>query len=86
MKKYENKLMERRVLVEHTCDICGSDIRSPKGFDFSEAHIEAHIGNIFPDNPCQIHYKLDLCRDCFENKVKPLIENEYNVEFQETED
>lgn len=86
MKKYEEKQVTRSLLVDHRCDICGADVRTPKGFDFSEANITASIGAIYPEGAFQTHYTLDLCKDCFIDKVKPLIESTFNVEFHERED
>lgn len=66
------------------CDICKEEIRTT-GFERADVTITAAIGASYPECDCSTHYKLDCCATCFLDKVKPLIETTFNVEFQEKE-
>lgn len=87
MKKHEEIMVKSSRLIEHTCDICCKDIRNKGYYDCDSAEIDVHIGPIYPGgDACQEHYFLEMCTDCFLNRVKPLFEQELNVKFQYRED
>jgi hypothetical protein len=66
------------------CDICRKEIIEADYYDKSEINIEGKIGSYYPDSgDCRTGYRLDVCPECFENKVKPLIEKTFRVKFTE---
>lgn len=76
--------IERKDKQETICDICKKPINS-SGFDCSEVEFNANIGDRYPEGDFRTGYRLDICPDCFINKVKPLIEGTYNTKFTEYE-
>jgi len=81
-KKIEAHVEERLVEDYTACDICGKKIIN-RGYDSTDINIEAKIGDSFPEGDCRTGYKLDVCKDCFLAKIKPLIENSLEVNFTE---
>ena len=62
------------------CDICKKEIREGT-FESSDIEIQAKIGEHCPDGDFRTGYRLDVCKDCFLNKVKPLIESTFGIKF-----
>lgn len=63
----------------HYCDVCGKEMKH----NYDEVEIEARIGDNFPECDCRDGYALDVCAECFLEKVKPCLEESLGVEFQE---
>ncbi len=84
MELRRNPHQETRTIWEHgvRCDICKEEIRT-RGFERADVDITAAIGDSYPEADFSTHYKLDCCAKCFLDKVKPLIEATFDVEFQE---
>ncbi len=72
--------------IERTyyCDFCGNDLakQNPTSYDRNEATIEALEGEYFPEGDCRTRYNIDVCVECFLDKVKPAIEA-LGVKFRE---
>jgi len=64
------------------CDICKKEIRNVND-DESDIEITARIGDRCNGEDYRIGYRLDVCKNCFLDKVKPLLESTFNVEFTE---
>jgi len=82
MKNY--KIIEKRpeVYVDSiTCDICKKEIKD-SSYIRDKITINARISDVFPEGDFREIYLIDVCKECFFNKVKPLLENELKVKFR----
>lgn len=75
-------IKEVSVHDKEICDICKKEIREGT-FDSSDIDIEAKIGDHYPEGDFRRGYRLDVCKDCFVDKVMPLIESTFGVKFTE---
>lgn len=81
VRKKIEKHVEEQIVEDYTvCDICGKKIIN-RGYDADEINIEGLIGSCYPEGDCRTGYRLDICSDCFLDKIKPLIEQAYGIEF-----
>lgn len=81
LKKIPAHVEEKVVVDKVVCDICEGEIKHPS-WDDSKVRIEAVIGNRYPECDCRDLYIIDVCPNCFLEKVKPLIEKTFNIEFR----
>ena len=82
-KKIPKIEFEREVIDYETCDICKKKIKPKNNYDESFVNINAGIGENYPDGDCRTGYIISCCPDCFINKVRPLLEKEFFILFQE---
>jgi hypothetical protein len=80
MKWYEKKLKEVDELVSWTCDICGKEMDGDFDCEGYEDHdymdIEARFYTSWNgDGGEGVHYYLDVCPDCFLNKILPYLKS-----------
>lgn len=66
------------------CDVCKDEIRTAV-LERADVQIQANIGDSYPEADLSTQYKLDCCAKCFLEKLKPLLEEQLGVTFQETE-
>lgn len=85
MKKYGEVMVPKKTLISHTCDICKKDVKPKDSFDVSYTTIEMQKAECYPGYTSGMKYRIDVCTDCFEDKIIPLIEEKLGVEFQEEE-
>ncbi|USK77693.1 hypothetical protein [Peribacillus frigoritolerans] len=85
MKTFKIVQKEVKVIEQHVCDICGSDMIPDRynSFDASEITIEAKIGSVVPGGDLREKFSIDCCSDCFQYQVVPLIENKFKIRFKE---
>jgi hypothetical protein len=83
LKTIPETVRQKTVVDKVICDICKNSIEPESNYDYSEVNIEAVLGSAYPDSDCRTLYIIDVCPNCFMNKVKPLIEKEYGIEFRE---
>ena len=83
-KKIPAHIAERWQEDDPICDICKNTITKENYYDQSEINIDAKLGDFYPDGgDCRTGYRLDVCRECFEDKLMPLIEEAFGVKFAE---
>lgn len=83
MKVWGKKVVEQRVLIMNVCDVCKKEIKKKDSFDISYATIEGQRAESYPGYISGTKYHIDICPDCFEDKVIPLFEKHLSVEFAE---
>lgn len=66
------------------CDFCKNEIKRDSSFDRSSATIELESGMVYPEGGTIEKYVVDICTDCFIDKVKPWVESQ-GIEFREEE-
>jgi len=88
MKVYETKVHpahEYKALVCRSCDLCGKTTKGtdwPKGFyyEVNETEISVKIkqkeGHNFPEGGNGTEYEIDLCPDCFKDKLVPWLKSQ----------
>lgn len=84
MTKYRKKVLKHVEVKESyeetktTCDFCGRDLqevsRKSSSYDYSRIKIDAKIGSSYPEGDSRQGYRLDVCIECFETKLKPGVE------------
>lgn len=75
----------KEILDKVLCDICKKEIYN-QGYEISEATVEVEYGeNYGGDGGKKTILNIDICESCFRNKLIPLVEKEFNIEFQEDE-
>lgn len=83
MKTYQR---QRETTIRYkatlTCDICKEEIKSQFGYENDEVTIEAKIGSVYPEGDHREVATLDCCVKCFENKVRPIVEEQLGVRFR----
>lgn len=76
MKKYEEKeVVETITEIRTTCDICNSDMDQENLWGVTS---KCFVTDMTPDFTA-FHREIDICGKCMNNKILPLISNEYNV-------
>ena len=86
MKTVTYKEVTQRVIDKTTtvCDFCKKQIKRKGFFDRSCATIEVESGEVYPEGGTIHKYVVDICTDCFIDKVKPWVESQ-GIEFREEE-
>lgn len=88
MTKYR-KLIEEYIEKYWTpsrtlCDFCHKDIKKVNKGNNTEIILDAKIGNHWgTDGDARTGYVLDICEECFEDKLKPAIEKEFSVSWRQ---
>jgi len=101
MKVYETKIVPpkpqttEKVLARTKCDLCGKESKgwnawSGSTFEVDETEITINIkqkeGMSFPEGGSGTEMEIDICPDCFKNKLVPwLISQGANIEENEWE-
>ena len=73
MIHYDNKVIPeyiKQVYSHKTCDMCNSKIES-SGYEVNEITIENRIGTLYPEGSWGETTSIDLCSECFNNKLIP---------------
>ena len=86
MRKYEKKpeTVERKRLVETTCDLCGAIAKSgdwgSSSYEVNEVEIEVTVrqkdGRSYPQDGWGTKYEVDMCPNCFKDKLIPWLESQ----------
>ena len=86
MKTYEKKTetVEREVLVGRKCDLCGKEAKCSSWdagrWEVSETEIKTIVrqkeGKSYPDGGWGTEYEIDLCPDCFKNRLITWLKSE----------
>ena len=91
MRDYQTKTWEikKRKITAITCDICKKTMDNPDGdaplnrrqpiHDTTIRH-RSEVGGIWGGQ--YTHVTLDICHECFDNRLLPLIEREFGVKAQ----
>lgn len=88
-------------LKERTCDLCGKKADKDKGylstsswgaeiFEINETEIKMMVrqtkGSNYPEGGSGTEYEIDLCPDCFKNRLVPWLKSQgANIEEKEWE-
>lgn len=65
------------------CDLCNNEIKGKSFFDVDDCSVEKRTGTSYPDGSFIDIKSIDICSECMEEKIIPLIEKEFNVKFKE---
>jgi uncharacterized protein YbbC (DUF1343 family) len=86
MKKIGTKrehVETKKFIKNIICDVCKQDVRLfADSYDNSKIRIDGLIGNTYPEVDSRELYIIDVCPTCFLNKIKPLIEKTYKLNFR----
>jgi hypothetical protein len=73
----------REVIVERTCDLCHKKARDPQSgewgtssYDVEDVTVEYRTGSSYPEGGGGTEYSIDMCPDCFENRLIPWLESQ----------
>lgn len=97
MTKYRKKILEHVEVKETyketrtTCDFCGRDVEKVSekengSYDYTRIKVDAKIGATYPEGDSRQGYRVDVCSECFIQKLIPAIKSaggevhEYDVE------
>jgi len=88
-KKFPQKIEERERHVKTVCDICEQEIKNI-GYEYNQIEINAKIGSMYPEYDTRTEYQMDICKNCFLDKVLPSLQklgkvNEFSSEGSEFE-
>ena len=84
MRKYSTEKVEEEV-VQYYCDICKEEMdgafKNLKGreIDWVNARIRWTSGQDYPG--CEEYYDYDVCHFCLRDKIVPLIDKHFNLDF-----
>lgn len=84
MKTYENKIIPESVkivLVKTTCDMCKDEIET-KDYEIQNVKISHEHGFVYPDGGWTDKNFIDLCGQCFQEKLIPWLKSQ-GCEMQE---
>ena len=78
--KIRMKEMQVKDYVKMTCDLCKRETKKHDWgegiFDVDEIEIKRYKGTSYPDGGCGTEIKVDICPDCFENKLVPWLKSQ----------
>lgn len=74
-KEVERPAKLEKVLVSTTCDICRKTSKL-SGYEFEEVEVKYNIGSRYPDGGMGTLTEVDLCPDCFNEKLIPWLETQ----------
>jgi len=63
----------------HICDLCKQPIVRGARFDASKCVVDMVTGNVFPEGDFTETTRFDVCVDCFEGKLMPLLQKEFGA-------
>lgn len=81
MRKYEQVPATGTVnrMVEESCDLCGKiniGDWGAGGYSVEEIEISHKDGESYPEGGRGTEYEVDMCPDCFKNKLIPWLESQ----------
>jgi len=86
MRTHKTVQCEREVIDKQTCDLCGEEARFPgdwKGsgmWEVKETEISVRIrhkeGTEYPDGGSGTELHVDMCPNCFKNKLIPWLNSQ----------
>lgn len=91
MKKYRQKQITKDVTIldKTICDMCKKEINGGDWadgmYDIDETNISYRTGKNYPEGGFGEKYRIDLCPECFKNKLIPFIEEEGNTNIESEE-
>lgn len=84
MKHHKTIATSRQVIDHYTCDWCGKDYKKPSDFTVSETTISHRTGVSYPECGDGEEITVDLCADCFQDRLVPLLEGQgCNVQVED---
>jgi hypothetical protein len=87
-KKVSAHIEERVESSRETCDGCGKDLADRESpHDATEITIEAKIGSFYPEGDARTAYDVDVCSDCFVERIVPVLRAAgFNVRERDADD
>ena len=87
MRHYIKKVVPAKEVEEHTkttCDLCGKEAMrgdwESSSYEVNETEIEVTVrqkdGRCYPSGGGGTQYQVDMCPDCFKNKLIPWLESQ----------
>jgi len=96
MKVYDEKIIPKhkcKYLKLRKCDLCGTESKNEEwgdggSYDVNETEITVEIrqkeGHSYPEGGSGTKYEIDLCPNCFKNKLIPWLRSQNaNIEKEE---
>lgn len=83
--KLETVSKLEKKLIKTTCDICNNEIKNLEFYKFDEVTISHRYGERWPEGGNSETLDLDICPECFKNKILPFIEKLANKNFTYSE-
>ncbi len=65
----------KRVCKKVTCDLCGEETDN-SGFDVDNVEVTCRTGEQYPECGSGEEIEVDMCSDCFKNKLVPWLEEQ----------
>lgn len=82
IKTREAHVEQKEYVDKIICDICERECKNGN-WEINEIKIQANIGEVYPEADCRTFYIIDCCKNCFLEKLKPLVEKGLNCNFRE---
>ena len=78
MKTYEEKMVTRteKLLSSITCDWCGVPVVKRNGWNIDQTSLSHRYGEHYPDCHTGHSIDIDICGNCFKNKLVPYLQNQ----------
>ncbi len=78
------KIVKTAEVIEthNYCDFCNQDLDRQKSFQQNSATIEMYEGIYYPEADCRTVTYLDVCTECFKEKIIPAVES-LKIKFRE---
>lgn len=78
MRYYTIKTETRKILDYCTCDICKSTFNYDyiKDFSYLQTNISLISGKVYPECDTRVKKFVDICQECFEDKLIPWLESQ----------
>lgn len=83
-KTVEVPATTNRVVDHRTCDVCNRKI-DPGSYCADEAEITCNVGTSYPEGGSGYKLKLDICVECFEDRLVPLVAEHLGAKMNRTE-
>jgi len=77
--KKVQKTTEVVVVDSHTCDLCKEDIDDVSSAWRASCKVEMRFGRVLPEGDMSKTTRFDVCVDCFEDKLMPLLQQVFGA-------
>ena len=82
MRTFKKTIKETREIDKKICDICKQEIKQKGSWQVDDIDICGKFGDIYPEIDSREFKIIDCCSDCFNNKIVPLIEKTFSIDFR----
>jgi hypothetical protein len=91
MKNFETKEYnhKREVCVRVMCDVCGLESKTGEWergcYEVSETEVRVKTGSSYPEDGYGVEQTIDICPQCFRDKLIPWVESHGVSKIEEKE-